>query len=94
MLGISRQGVYKYPANKDRPWKYRDIADAMKEIISEDEFNNTYERIQMYQALLLKQLEGVPIPSEWTIYQVMELIGLNHRQKRSQTDSQSQIRKR
>ena len=24
MLGISRQGFYKYLANKDRPWKYQD----------------------------------------------------------------------
>ena len=31
MLGISRQGFYKYLANKDRPWKYQDLAEAMKE---------------------------------------------------------------
>ena len=37
MLGVSRQGFYKYLANKDRPWKYQDLADAMKEIVSEDE---------------------------------------------------------
>ena len=36
----------------------------MKEIIGEDECNDTYGRIQMYQALLLKQPEGVHIPSE------------------------------
>ena len=42
MLGISRQGFYKYLANKDRPWKYQDLADAMKEIISEDECNAEY----------------------------------------------------
>ena len=41
MLGISRQGFYKYLANKDRPWKYQDLADAMKEIVSEDEYNDT-----------------------------------------------------
>lgn len=34
MPGISRQGFYKYLANKDRPWKYQDLADAMKEIIN------------------------------------------------------------
>ena len=47
MLGISRQGFYKYLANKDRPWKYQDLADAMKEIISEDECNDywKYERV-------------------------------------------------
>ena len=71
MLGISRQGFYKYLANKDRPWKYQDLADAMKEIISEDECNDTYGRIRMYQALLLKQPEGVHIPSERTVYRVM-----------------------
>ena len=79
MLGISRQGFYKYLANKDRPWKYQDLADAMKEIVSEDEYNDTYGRIRMYQALLLKQPEGVQIPSERTVYRVMEQIGLSHR---------------
>ena len=82
MLGISRQGFYKYLANKDRPWKYQDLADAMKEIISEDECNDTYGRIRMYQALLLKQPEGVHIPSERTVYRVMDQIGLSHRPKR------------
>ena len=48
MLGVSRQGFYKYLANKDRPWKYQDLADAMKEIVSEDECNDTYGRIRMY----------------------------------------------
>ena len=33
-LGISRQGFYKYLANKERPWKYQDLADTMKEIVS------------------------------------------------------------
>ena len=76
MLGVSRQGFYKYLANKDRPWKYQDLADAMKEIVSEDECNDTYGRIRMYQALLLKQPEGVHIPSERTVYRVMDQIGL------------------
>ena len=82
MLGISRQGFYKYLANKDRPWKYQDLADAMKEIINEDECNDTYGRIRMYQALLLKQPEGVHIPSERTVYRVMDQIGLSHRPRR------------
>ena len=66
MPGISRQGFYKYFANKDRPWKYQDLVDAMKEIISEDKCNDIYGRSWMYQALLLKQPEGVLIPSERT----------------------------
>ena len=54
----------------------------MKEIVSEDECNDTYGRIRMYQALLLKQPEGVPIPSERTVYRIMEQIGLSLRPKR------------
>lgn len=53
----------------------------MKEIIREDECNDTYG-IRMYQALLLKQPTGVPIPSERTVYRVMDQIGLSHRPKR------------
>ncbi len=82
VLGVSRQGFYKYLAGKDRPWKYEDLADAMREISLEDECNDTYGRIRMYQALLLKQPEGVKIPSERTVYRVMEQIGLIHRPRR------------
>lgn len=82
MLGVSRQGFYKYLANKDRPWKYQGLAEAMKEICSEDECNDTYGRIRMYQALLLKQPEGIHIPSERTVYRVMDQMGLSHRPKR------------
>ena len=59
MLKVMRQGFYKYLANKGRPWKYQDLADAMREIAAEDECNDTYGRIRMYQALLLKQPEGM-----------------------------------
>ena len=62
MLGVSRQGFYKYLANKDRPWKYQDLADAMKEIVSEDECNDTYGRIRMYQALLLNSRKECIFP--------------------------------
>ena len=82
MLGISRQGFYKYLVDKDRPWRYQELTDAMKEIISEDECNDTYGRSRMYQALLLKQPEGVRIPSKRTVYRVMNQMGLSHRPKR------------
>ena len=81
MLKVTRQGFYKYLANKDRPWKYQQLADAMRTVVSEDECNDTYGRIRMYQALLLKQPEGVRIPSERTVYRIMEEIGLSHRPK-------------
>ena len=37
----------------------------------------------MFQALTLKQPEGVSIPSERTVYRVMEKIGFSHRPKRN-----------
>ena len=58
-------------------------ADAMLEIHAEDICNNTYGRVRMFQALTLKQPEGVSIPSERTVYRVMEKIGLSHRPKRN-----------
>ncbi len=82
MLKATRQGFYKYPANKDRPWKYQDSADAVQAIASEDECNDAYGRIRMYQALLLKQPEGARIPGERTVYRIMKETGLSHRPKR------------
>ena len=84
VLHVSRQGFYQYPANKDRPWKYQPLADAMKKVLAEDECNDTYGRIRMYQALTLtlKQPENVDIPSERTVYRVMEEIGISHHPRR------------
>ena len=82
MLKVTRQGFYKYLAGKDRPWKYQNLADSMRAIASEDECNDTYGRIRMYQALFLKQPEGIRIPGERTVYRVMEKIGFIHRPKR------------
>lgn len=79
MLHVTRQGFYQYLTSKDRPWKYQELADAMMQIHAEDECNDTYGRIRMYQALKIKQPEGVRIPSERTVYRVMEEIGLSHR---------------
>ena len=83
MLHVSRQGFYKYLSNQNRPWKYQALADAIRQIIAEDTCNDTYGRVRMFQALKLKQPEGVPIPSERTVYRVMEQIGLSHRPKRN-----------
>lgn len=83
MLSVSRQGFYKYLLVKDRPWKYQRLADAMLEINSEDECNDTYGRIRMFQALTLKQPKDVKIPSERTVYRIMEEIGLSHRPKKN-----------
>ena len=81
-LGVTRQGFYHYLKTKDLPWKYQALADAMIDICAEDECNDTYGRIRMHQALQLKQPEGVKIPSERTIYRIIEEIGISHRPKR------------
>ena len=54
----------------------------MRASASEDGCNDTYGRIRMYQALLLKQPEGIRIPGERTVYRVMEETGLSRRPKR------------
>ena len=63
MLKVTRQGFYKYLAGKDLPWKYQDLADIMQAIVSEDECNDTYGRIRMYQALLLKSRKAFVFPA-------------------------------
>ena len=82
VLGVSRQGFYQYLANRDHPWKYQVLADAMLEIVAEDACNDTYGRTRMRQALELKAPEGIAIPCERTVYRVMERLGLSHRPKR------------
>ena len=68
--------------NKDKPWKYQALADAMMDILGEDECNDSYGRERMHDALLLKQPDGVDIPSERTVYRVMEQIGISHKKRR------------
>ena len=82
VLHVSRQAFRNYLKDKDAVWKYQPLADAMIDICKEDECNDTYGRIRMYQALQLKQPKGVHIPSERTVYRVMEEIGISHKPKR------------
>lgn len=82
VLKVSRQGFYKYLAVKDLPWKYQDIAEAMKAIIEEDECNDTYGRCRMYEALQLRNRDSEHLPSERTVYRIMDKIGLVHKTRR------------
>ena len=82
VLEISRQGFYRYFARQGRPWKYQGLADAVLVIHEEDLCNDTYVRGRMRQALLPALPEGVRIPSEGTIWRVMEQIGPARRPKR------------
>lgn len=84
-LEVSRQGFYEYLKNKDKPWKYAKLAAKMTEIREEDEYNDTYGRVRMREALLLKkEREGLEteIPKERTIYRIMQKIGLSHRPRK------------
>lgn len=92
-LGVARQGFHNYLKYKDKPWKCQPLADAMPDICVEDEWNDTYRRIRMHQALKRKQPDGVPIPSERTVYRVMEETGMSHRPKRKPMESTKRIRK-
>ena len=80
-LHVSRQAFNKYLKTKDAPWKYQALADAMLDICNEDECNDTYERCRMNQALKLKY-PNEDVPSERTVYRIMERIGLSHRPNR------------
>lgn len=82
-LEVSRQAFYNYLANKDKPWKYEAIADSMMEIVNEDECNDTYGRMRMYQALKLKHKDDdLNVPGERTVYRIMNDIGLTHKPRR------------
>lgn len=53
----------------------------MREILSEDECNDTYGRYRMYEALRLKYPDE-PVPGERTVYRIMAEIGICHRPRR------------
>ena len=58
-LDVTRQGFYNYLENRDKPWKYESLAAEMMEIIAEDECNDTYGKVHMHEALLIKNPEDV-----------------------------------
>jgi transposase InsO family protein len=76
MLKVTRQGFYKYMANKDKPYKYADLCARIREIIDEDMCNDTYSSQRIYDALnLKKEKEGEyfpRIPHERTVYRIMK----------------------
>lgn len=86
VLNVTRQGFYRYLKSLEQPWKYEALAAKMREIIAEDECNDTYGSMRMYEALKYKQSqepEGFPhIPCERTVYRIMRQLGLIHTPKR------------
>jgi len=77
-LDVTRQGFYRYLRHRDDPWKYEEIAEKMRDIVAEDEYNDTYGRCRMREALALRY-PNEKFPGERTIYRIMEKIGLSHR---------------
>ena len=92
---MSREAFRKYLINMDRPWKYEALANEIKNIINEDECNDCYGRVRMYQALLNRNTD-IHIPSERTVYRVMKQIGLvnkPHRKPHGITKADREARK-
>ena len=55
----------------------------MMEIVNEDECNDTYGRMRMYQAIKLKHKDDdLNVPGERTVYRIMNDIGLTHKLRR------------
>ena len=82
MLSVSRQGFYDYLEAKNQPWKYQEIAEAMKGIRAEDVCNDTYGRTRMRIALTQRLPAGKRIPCEGTIQKIMAKTGLVHSKRR------------
>jgi len=80
-LNVTRQGFYWYLKHRDDPWKWEGIAEKIRSIVREDIYNDTYGRYRMHQALRQKYPDDT-IPSERTVYRIMEKIGLGHRPNR------------
>ena len=82
ILGVSRQGFYRYMKVSKLPWKYRIYAEYMMQILSEDKCNDCYGRVRMREALRQCLPVEVPILSENTVQKIMCEIGINHRVRR------------
>lgn len=48
VLHVSKQAFNKYLKTKDAPWKYQALADAMLDICSEDECNDTFRAKELF----------------------------------------------
>lgn len=81
MLGATREGFRKYLLNLDKPWKYEHIVELIKEILNEDEYNDMYGRIRMYEALINKY-HREKISCEHTINKIMQIAHINNHLRR------------
>ena len=80
-LNVSRQGFYKFMNKPERPWKHAAIAQAIRDIVAEDEWNDNYGKKRILEALQLKYPNG-ELPSITTIYRIMKKMGIIHKPKK------------
>ena len=84
-LKVTPQGYYNYLKTLEKPYKYETLLAKMEEIINEDECNDSYGSIRMWEALLLKKSLSIGdfpnIPSERTVYRIMKQNDLIHEVK-------------
>lgn len=80
-LNVSRQGFYKFINKPERPWKHAAIAQAIRDIIAEDEWNDSYGKRRILEALQLKYPDS-ELPSITTIYRIMKEMGIIHKPKK------------
>ena len=82
ILGVSSQGYYNYLKSIKKPYKYEVLLAEMHKIIAEDECNDTYGSMRMWEALhykkSLKNCDFPHIPHERTVYRIMKNHGLIH----------------
>jgi len=82
ILGVSPQGYYNYLKSLEKPYKYDILLAEITQIIAEDECNDTYGSMRIWEALhykkSLKNGEFPDIPHERTVYRIMQRHGLIH----------------
>jgi transposase InsO family protein len=78
MLKVTRQGFYNYLKSLSKPCKYAFLAALIKEIICEDECNDTYGSRRIWEALMLlrETQPDLRVPSQSTIARIMHENGL------------------
>jgi len=82
ILGVSPQGYYHFLKSFEKPYKYDILLAEIIQIIAEDECNDTYGSMRIWEALhykkSLKNGEFPDIPHERTVYRIMQRHGLIH----------------
>jgi len=85
MLKVTRQGFYNFLKSLSKPYKYESLVALIKEIIAEDECNDTYGSQRIWESLMFLKETTNPdliVPSQPTIARIMRVNGLIQKKKR------------